>query len=371
MPTVHAFDFLEQPPASTSAGVVVLFGDELFLRRRALIRLRAVLLGEDHQDVPFATFSGGEAEWRDVRDELSTVSLFGGGGRRLAVVEDADSFVTQHREQLGQYAERPCGGSTLLLIASAWPANTRLYKQVDKSGLQIDCRPPQVKKGKRSEIDEPRIAKWLVEWGLAEHAIQMTSRAASQLLELVGPELGLLDQELAKLALHVDSGGKVTPELVHEVSGGWRIKTTWDLVDAAADGDAAEALRQLERLLQSGQAPQGLLPPIAWSLRRYAVATRIFQQAERQRKRITLVAALQQAGFNDWPRGTLAKAEQRLKQMGRDRAGRLFRWLLEADLQLKGTHSNAERGRLALETLMLRLARSTATTNAVARTASK
>jgi len=357
MPTLQAFDFFHQPPPEAPPAVCVLFGDEWFLRLRALARLREILLGEDHADIPYATFSGDETQWRDVRDELSTVSLFGGGHRRLAVLEDADAFVTEYREQLGRYVERPAGGSTLLLVVGAWPANTRLYKQVDKTGLQIDCRAPHIKRGKRNEVDEKRVARWLVDWGAAQHEIKLSPQAAAALLELVGPELGLLDQELAKLALHVAPGGKVAPQLVHEVSGGWRVKTTWDLVDAAADGDAAEALRQLERLLQSGQAPQGLLPPIAWSLRRYAVATRIFQQAERQGKRISLQSALKQAGFNDWPRGALAKAEQRLKQIGRRRAGRLYRWLLDADLKLKGSHSNPHRARYLLETLLLRLAR--------------
>jgi DNA polymerase-3 subunit delta len=359
MPTIHAFDFLEAPQSHAAAAVCVLFGDELFLRRLSAARLRGLLLGEDEDETPYATFDGAEVEWRDVRDELATVSLFG-GGRRLAVVEDADKFVSQYREELGQYVERPRGGSSLVLIVDAWASNTRLYKQVDKTGLQIECRAPLVPKKKNKEIDERRVAQWIVAWGGSQHAVKLSAQAASQLLEHLGPELGLLDQELAKLALYAPVGGKVSPELVNEVVGGWRAKTTWDLIDAAVDGDAAEALRQLDRLLQAGQAPQALFGQVAWSLRRYAVATRIFQQAERQRRRVDLGGALTQAGFKDWPKGTLAKAEQRLKQLGRDRAGQLFSWLLDADLKLKGTHSHADRGRFVLETLFLRLARQAA-----------
>lgn len=359
MPTLHALDFLANPDARPAA-VCVLFGDELFLRRLAGIRLRSVLLGGEQDDVPYATFDGGEAQWRDVRDELATVSLFGGGGRRLAVVEDADAFVSEHREQLGEYVEHPRAASSLVLVVGAWPANTRLYKQVDKSGLQIDCRLPLVPNSKSKQIDERRIAKWLVEWGWVQHGVQLAAAAGAQLLQIVGPELGLLDQELAKLALYAPRGGKVSPELVQEVVGGWRAKTTWELVDAAAEGDAAEALRQLDRLLQSGQAPQALFGQIAWSLRRYAVATRVFQQTERQRRRGDLKGALLQAGFKAWPKGALAKAESRLKQLGRERAGRLYRWLLDADMKLKGTHSQPERGRLVLEMLLLRLARQAA-----------
>ena len=44
--------------------------------------------------------------------------------------------------------------------------------------------------------------------------------------------------------------------------------------------------------------------------------------------------------MRDWPQGTLAAAEGRLKQLGRHRAGRLYRWLLELDLSLKEMNKN-------------------------------
>ena len=50
-----------------------------------------------------ATFDGGKIEWRDVYDELSTQSLFGGGGPRLVMVDPADDFITRNRDRLEDY----------------------------------------------------------------------------------------------------------------------------------------------------------------------------------------------------------------------------------------------------------------------------
>ena len=119
-------------------------------------------------------------------------------------------------------------------------------------------------------------------------------------------------------------------------------------------------LVQLDRLLQSGEHPLALVGSISWSLRRYAAATRIFQQAERRGERMGLKDALTQAGVRDWPFGALAKNEERLKQLGRKRAGNIYRWLLELDLSLKGTHSADDRARWALEQLVLRMAKKSA-----------
>ena len=67
--------------------------------------------------------------------------------------------------------------------------------------------------------------------------------------------------------------------------------------------------------------------------------------------------ALTQAGFRDWPIGSLAAAEKRLLQLGRQRAGQLYRRLLELDLALKGSHSQDDRARWALEQFILRMAK--------------
>jgi DNA polymerase-3 subunit delta len=199
--------------------------------------------------------------------------------------------------------------------------------------------------------------KWIVGWGKSQHGVVIDREAAQHSLDLTGPAFGVLDQDLAKLALFVQPGQKITAEMVQQIVGGWRTKTTWELVDAAAGGDAAEALLQLDRLLQSGEHPLALLGSIGWSLRRYAAATRAFEQAERRGEKISLREALTRVGVRDWPFGALAAAEQRLIQLGRRRAGKLYRSLLELDLSLKGTHSADDRARWALEQLILRMAK--------------
>src|SRR5262245_13267726 len=103
--TMHAFDYLDDATASPCPPVCVLFGDEDFLKRLVKQRLRTRVLGED-ADIPFTTFDGEKVEWRDVADEIATVSLFG-GSKRLAIVQDADDFVSANRSMLEAYVEKP------------------------------------------------------------------------------------------------------------------------------------------------------------------------------------------------------------------------------------------------------------------------
>ena len=348
---IHAFEFLRQAVPDPLPPVLAALGPDRFLKRRVLDQLSP----RRDQDDSLITLAGSTATWRDVRDELSLVSLFGDGPRRVVIAE-ADDFISQHREDLEQYTQHPLRSGVLILDVVTLPSNTRLYKAIQAQGLLIVCRLPESQRGRG--VDVPRLRKWLEEWARDRHGLRLSREALEELTGLVGWELGLLDQELAKLALFVKSGESADADLVRRVVGGWRAQTTWQMLDAAASGNASQALVMLDQLLQAGETPQSLFGSVAWSLRRFAAATRIYQRMEHAAGRAArLPAALQQAGFRAQPPTLLSQAEEQLRQLSRERAGRLFQWLLELDLALKGTHAAPQRGRLALEMLLLRLSK--------------
>jgi len=334
---LHAIDYLAAPDKYPARPVCVVFGDDPFLKRHTRARLRNALLPSGDADFSLSVFEGRTAQLREVIEELATVAMFG-GGKRLVVVEEADHFVSRYRPELEDYVAAPKPTGSLILDVKVWPANTRLYKAVAKGGLQVDCSSPP----------PATLTRWLASWAKGIHDVQLPLSAADLLVDMIGPELGLLDQELAKLALMTGPGGRITPEMVSRSVGSWRAKTTWEMLDAALAGNVGEALVQLDRLLLAGESPVGLLGQISASLRRFAAATRLVLQAEAAGRRIALSDALEQAGVR---RFVLQKAERQLRQIGRHRGEQLYRWLLQADLDLKGGSSLPPR--LILERLIL------------------
>jgi DNA polymerase-3 subunit delta len=256
------------------------------------------------------------------------------------LVEEADDFVSRYRGELEDYVAKPSRTGVLALDLTTFPSNTRLYKSVAAEGLAIDCSTPTT----------ARLSKWLVDWAKKFHETTLTAASADSLVEIIGPELGLLDQEIAKLA-QAAGGEKITPEMVTKYVGGWRAKTTWEMLDAAMDGKIREAMQQLDRLLASGEQPIGILGQISASLRRLAAATRLILLAEAGGRRIALPQALERAGMKPF---VLQKAERQLRRLGRVRGSKLYEWLLEADLDLKG--DSVMPPRLILERLIVRLA---------------
>ena len=89
-----------------------------------------------------------------------------GGGRRLAVVEDADDFVTRYRAQLEDYVARPSRSGVLVLDVDSLPSNTRLFKSIAAQGLLVDCGAPAPAK----------LCKWLADWAKHHHHVQLPPR---------------------------------------------------------------------------------------------------------------------------------------------------------------------------------------------------
>lgn len=346
-----ALQYLSNPTKHPVRPVCVLVGEEPFLRRMVVQRLRQAVFGGGEADLSFSTTEGPKAALRDVLDELSTLAMFG-GDQRMVVVEDADPFISKYRTQLEDYAAAPLASGILVLLAKSLPANTRLYRAVDGSGLIVDCNAPKA----------AELSRWLIGWARQSHQAELTPDAADLLLEMVGPELGLLDQELAKLALAAGPNAKITGGTVSQMVGTWRAKTAWQMLDAALDGNASDALRQLDRLLLAGENPIAVLAQISASLRRLATATALVLQSERDGRRIPLREALSRAGIKSF---VLDKSERQLRRLGRHRGQKLPDWLLQADLDLKGASRLAPR--TVLERLVVRLAASESVARASAR----
>ncbi|MFN3190397.1 MAG: DNA polymerase III subunit delta [Aureliella sp.] len=346
--TTHSFDILLKPDSFGDLPVVIAaYGDDSFLRRETVSKL---LKSAGVQPDDVRRFDGEECKWIDVHDELATMSLFDTSARRIAVVTAADKLVKDARAQLEKWCTTAPDSSMLILQLSSFPSNTKLFKLFDKHGTCIPCSLPT--SGPRSKTPSiPKLKDWLLAWSQQELKLHATKPQIAQIVEAVGTDCGLLHQELSKLSLYANEDGTLTEEAIRENIGSWRTRTMWEIADSIADGRVAEALEQLDKVFAAGEHPAAVVPQVSWSLRRFAKAAHLILQGKRTGQQISAQVAIGKCGF--W--GPDAKlAEQRLRRMGLRRASKLSDWLLELDLQIKGSHSQPARAISALEQLCLR-----------------
>jgi len=351
--TISALDILVASGTwdPVTPSVIVLHGDEPFLVRAMLDRLRGVLCPDEaDRDWAWREFTGDEPlDPRDVFDEAATVPMFA-TATRAAVVRQADAFVTAARERLEALAATSRGRrGVVILEVKTFPATTRLAKAVAAHGLVIETSIPQ-----RADL-----AAWLRKWAETSHGAKLQVATAERLVERVGQDLGCLDQAVARLAAAAPPGNRgatIPPEAVDDFAVSPQERTAWGMVDAAAGGDTRRAIAELGDLIDAGENPVGIAAQIATSLRRLSTAARLLALPAGAGRPAGVEQALREAGVAAWPKA-LAQAKESLTQLGSRRARRLPAWLLDLDLALKGEASRGLRARLALERLFCKMAR--------------
>jgi len=257
-------------PVDGQTRILVLHGAEEMVAKRQMDALRAAL-AKEHGEVEVFHFPGKSATVADVFDELRGYSLM--MTYKLVVVDDADQWVKQHRDALERYAEGPVDHATLVLRAPIWNKG-KVDKMIAKVGAVVKCEPPS----------PPKAAAWLLSRATEEHGVDLDKRAASLLVDRLGPHLMLLDTELAKLALMAplaegkDARPAVTLALVEEAVGRTSEEKAWviqqPLLAGIAKGSAKEPLEMVHELVELAGHD---IVPVMWAVidltRKLSVAT--------------------------------------------------------------------------------------------------
>jgi len=211
--------------------VYALVGEDAFLQ---LQKLSSLLVGLP-ADAQRIDVDGERVELAELLDELRSFSMF--SGCKVVVVRNAEALIARHREPLETYISHPSNSSVLVLRLPTLPARERISKAIAKAGKVEDCAPPK---------DIPR---WAADQAAKVHKLSITPAAARLLAELVGADLGRIDNELAKLAIQYD-GQKVDAPQVTQSVAFQREQEMWDMTNELAAGKTEQAIRRWRQLVQ-------------------------------------------------------------------------------------------------------------------------
>ena len=303
------------PNAAARAGprVWALVGDDGLLAAEAMKNVLATLPDKDPQR---SDVEGAKAGLADVLDELRSFAMF--GGHKLVVVRDADDFITRHRQALEAYVAAPSDSGTLVLKCRSLPGNQKIAKLVAKHGRIVKCEPPSAR----------ALPRWIADRARSEHGVRLDAEAADLLANLIGTDLGRIDNELAKLSLSTDAQ-QVTAA---DVAGGvafQREQQMWQMTDALTAGDRAEAVRRWRQLLQtdSSAAFRGVTWLGLW-LDKASAALHMRQSGRASDFAIGKALKI-------WPAQNVAPMLDQAAKMGRRGLGRAVDQLTELDRRVK------------------------------------
>ena len=327
--------YLGKPPAKPQA-VYILHGDEDFLKRQCREVLVAKALGDGDASFALSNFVGDKnLAFSTIRNELDTLPFL--SSVRVVVVEQADPFVTEHRPALEKYVAAPSKIGVLVLEVKAFPETTKLAKALPDAA-KLACKAPAGHK----------LAEWCIGRSANHHGKRLTADGAGLLVDLVGSQMGLLDQELGKLAVAVGAKPTIDAPDVDQFVGRSRAANVFQILSAIGEGQPARALGILSNLFEEGEDPLAVLGPLTSQLRKLATVNRLVGQG------LSLGQAMDGAKVPNWPQAR-QEAEKQVKHLGRRRLDALPEWLVEINLGLKG--GNPLPPQLQVERLIVKLAR--------------
>jgi DNA polymerase-3 subunit delta len=327
--------FLDKSAKSKRLPVYVLAGDEDFLKRQCRDAIFSLVLGDADPTFAVATYPGDKLDFSAVRNDLDTLPFL--SPARVVVVEAADPFVTAHREALEKYVAKPSKIGVLVLDVKSFPETTKLAKALP-DGAKLNCK----------ALPPLKLPGWAAGWAKARYGKTFGPDAAALLIDLVGPQMGLLDQELDKLSVAVGAKPEIGPDDVDRLVGRSRAANAFRIMEAVGEGKPDEALTILGELFEEGEDALVILGPLTWQLRKLAAVGRLIARG------LGLGPAMDAAGVQAWP-AARQKFERQVRHLGRRRLDQIAEWLLEVNLGLKG--GNPLPPRLQLERLIVRLAR--------------
>jgi len=256
------------------------------------------------------------------------------GGTKVVVVGNADDFITRFREQLEDYCQRPVDSATLVLRVNSLPSNQRIYKMIAKNGEIQKCAPPA----------DREIVPWIIGRGKAEHLVTVTPQAAEMLKDLIGDDLGRMDNELSMLALQA-TAGKVDVADVQQSVAFQREQEMWNMTDEIAAGHVTAALRRWRQLVQMDSSAE--FRAVTWLGMWLEKAIKALAMKRHGANAFTIAKELK-----IWPAEKGTAFVQTAQQLGDEGLYRALNLLVEVDHQSKSgvgdAAENVERFLLAV-----------------------
>ncbi|MCO4744456.1 MAG: DNA polymerase III subunit delta [Proteobacteria bacterium] len=199
---------------------------------------------------------------------------------RLVVLRDLQEGSDALFEALVEYAKSPVDSAVVVCTGTGFPKvrkggsnwGVRLKNALKSTGLFV--------KISASEVSPPALA--------TQHAKslgkELPRRAASLLVELVGPDLGRLVQEVEKLVLFAGDEPVLSEEIVLAASSMVAEGQVWDLTAGLVARNPDVALAALHRALEQGEPEHKLLGLIGWQLRQVLEATDLLARGVPERE---------------------------------------------------------------------------------------
>jgi len=230
-------------------GVFFLYGDDEHGKGEALKALVDAHLDQETRDFNLDVVQASEVSVEDLARILATPPMM--AERRVVVVRGAEAFagVARSRDLILGLVENSTPDLALILSARIPErSKAKFYQTLIKRAQSVEF----------AMISQDDVPGWLMEESATRFGVTMEPDAARALGQAIGPDLGILSQELEKLT--AVAGGEQRITLEHVLAAGTVLpkQDRWKWFDLVGARCFREAVTGLPVLLNQGETGVGL-----------------------------------------------------------------------------------------------------------------
>jgi len=253
------------PPALARVvgGAFYLHGEDLFSREEAVRALIGVHLDDATRDFNFDPLRGTEVDAETMASILATPPMM--AEWRVVVIRDVEGLAgSKHaREALLAVVANPPPGLALILSCTVpQGSKAKFYRELSRAAHSVEFK----------EFTEADVPGWIMERAKEGHAVEFDADAARALAAAIGTNLGVLSQEVKKLAEFVGDRARVSVADVEAAGTRLPSQDRWRWFDLVGERRFPEAINSLSVLLGQGESGVGLVIGLTTQFLRLGVA---------------------------------------------------------------------------------------------------
>ncbi|MCH5252546.1 MAG: DNA polymerase III subunit delta [Lachnospiraceae bacterium] len=189
-------------------------------------------------------FQGSDIKESDIADVGQVLPFM--ASNRLIVVQDSGFF--KSAGDMADYLEEFPDSTYVVFVEREVDKRNRLFKWMGKNGCVTECQ----------SQNEPMLKKWIAGY-LKRTGKTIAVPVAEYLMERVGTDMEVLNNELDKLIGYTGERGEIRTEDVDAICAGSAVSKIFDMIDAVALGEKERALSLYGDLLANKEQPMSIL----------------------------------------------------------------------------------------------------------------
>ena len=244
---------------NTVLPVYLLTGEDVYRKNLVIQKIREILHPDDFN------FYQAEADKADMGELLAmanTAPVF--SDARVLVLTGIEKLRKEPKEALIRYLDNPLPSTTLILTH-----NDSKKMKTEKVLAEVCSDAGRV--ANFDELQKEELSLWTRE-KLREKGLNADFDSLDMLCEIVGGELNALENEIEKLYLYtLDRTDKtITQEDVLDCIGFSKEENPFELANAITACDKNRAIKLLDKLLDDGEEPIGILSKMTFPILKMA-----------------------------------------------------------------------------------------------------